>query len=88
MDELRGLEKTPGWVLAELPLRKNPIGFRWVFSVKYLSDGCIERYKGRLGAQGYTQTFVIDYCETFTPIAKMSSRRTLIFLASYFNWPL
>ena len=39
-------------------------------------------------AKGSTQTYGIDYQETFTPIAKMNSIRVLLSLAIQSNWPL
>lgn len=46
------------------------------------SDGLIERYKANLVAKGYTQTYEIDYLETFAPIAKMNSVRILVSLTA------
>lgn len=48
----------------------------------------MERYKARLVAKGYTQTFGIDYQETFAPVAKMNSIRVLISLAANQGWPI
>lgn len=48
----------------------------------------VERYKARLVAKGYTQTFDINYQETFAPVAKMNSIRVLISLATNYGWPL
>ena len=59
-----------------------------VFNIKYNSDGKIERYNGRLEAKGYTQTYGMDYKETFAPVAKMNTIRILIFLAVNLNWKL
>jgi len=39
--------------------------FRWVFTLKYRPDGSVDRYKVRFIAKGYTQTYVVDYFETF-----------------------
>ena len=56
--------------------------------MKYLSDGQIEQYKARLVAQGYRQTYGIDYGETFAPAAKMNTIRILMALAVQLEWSL
>ena len=52
--EIQALEKTGTWVITPLPVGKTPIGCKWVYRVKFNSDGSVERYKGRLVAKGYT----------------------------------
>ena len=51
---------------------KKAIRCKWVFSMKYKLDGTINRYKARLVAKGYTQTYGINYQETFALVAKMN----------------
>ena len=76
------------WELVDLPSGKKPVGYKWVFAVKFKVDGSLERYKARLVAKGYTQTYGADYQETFAPAAKMNTVRILLSLSVNFDWEL
>jgi hypothetical protein len=86
LEEMKALEKNKIWELVDLPRGKQPVGCKWVFAIKHTPEGKVERYKARLVAKGYTQTYGIDYEETFAPVAKMNSIRTLISCAANFDW--
>ena len=79
--ELESILKNQTWELIDLPSGAKPIGYKWIFNIKYLSDGSIEKYKARLIAKGFSQKQNVDYFDTLAPITRISSIHILIVLA-------
>ena len=86
--ELQALQANHTWDLVSLPPGKKPIGSKWVFKVKLKANGDLERCKARLVAKGFNQKHGIDYEETFSPVVKMNTVRSLIAVAASKHWPL
>lgn len=71
-----------------MPFMYKPIGCKWVYSIKFRSDGSLDIYKARLVALGNRQEYEVDYEETFSPIAKMSTVLLVLAIVAYQGWTL
>ncbi|PRQ60643.1 putative RNA-directed DNA polymerase [Rosa chinensis] len=87
-DELQALNDNNTWSIVQIPKGKKAVGCRWIYKTKFHSDGTVERHKARLMARGFTQTYGVDYKETFAHVAKMNTVRVLLSVAVNHAWPL
>jgi len=69
-----------------LPPGKKTVGCKWVLTVKRKPDGSLEDTgKARLVAKGYTQVEGMDYMETFAPVVKAVTLKTVFVIATSFD---
>ena len=61
---------------------------KWIYKIKHAADGSIDKYKAQFVARGFSQKEGIDYTETFAPVARYSTIRLIISLASTMGWKL
>ena len=70
MDEKMDVLVSRGtWELVSAPTNAACCGMSLVYTLKYNPDGSVDQYKVRLVVEGYTQTYDIDYFETFSSVA-------------------
>ncbi|KAJ9545524.1 hypothetical protein OSB04_025231 [Centaurea solstitialis] len=76
------------WELVPRPSDHNIIRCHWLFRHKFRADGTLERYKARLVVNGKTQQVGIDCEETFSPVVKPATIRTVLSLAMGRKWDI
>ena len=82
--EMTSMNRNKVWNLVEYKPGMKLVKSKWIFKRKIGIDGDFT-YKARLVAQGYSQQAGIDYNETFSPVVRFDSIRTVLSLASKFN---
>ncbi|GJT00676.1 ribonuclease H-like domain-containing protein [Tanacetum coccineum] len=88
LDEYNALITNGTWVLVPRPANVNVVRSMWLFKHKFNADGSLSRYKARLVANGRSQQQGIDCDETFSPVVKPATIRTVLSLAVSRDWPI
>lgn len=86
--ELAALEFNETWTIVGLPPGKRPIDCKWVYKLKFKAGGIVERAKAPLDAKGFIQHGVIDFHDTFSPVAKIVSIHCLLAVGAIKGWEL
>jgi hypothetical protein len=80
-EEIDSLVNNEACDLVQLPARKRALQNKWVYRLTK-EDGGKKRYKDRLFIKGFAQKKDIDFDKIFSPIAKMTSIRTILSLVA------
>lgn len=84
-EEMKSLREYHVWDVVDLPPGFKTITAKWVFKAKLDGQGHIHTYKARLVARGFSQRNNIDYDETFAPVVRHETVRTLLTVAALRN---
>jgi hypothetical protein len=82
------LLKNGTWSLVPSLPTMNIVGSKWVFRIKRKADGQVERYKARFMDKGFHQQPGIDFAETYSPVVKPITIRTILAIAVSAGWAI
>jgi hypothetical protein len=88
MEEYQCIMKNDVWDIVLRLEKKCMVTSKWIYKIKHTVDGSIEKYKARFVARGFSQKEVVNYEETFALVARYTSIRVVIFLASVMGWKI
>ena len=86
--EIGDLIKIGTFSLAEIPINRKAIDSRIVFKVKHRADGTFDKFKARLVAKGFMQRLGFDFFSTFSPMATLTTVRTVFAIAVRLGLPI
>ncbi|GJR82291.1 retrotransposon protein, putative, ty1-copia subclass [Tanacetum coccineum] len=84
-EEMQSMNDNKVWKLVVLPPNAKVVKSKWIYKKKTDMDGKVYIYKARLVAKGFTQTYGVDYEETFSLVADIRAIRILIAIAAYYD---
>ena len=87
-EEVESFEETHTWDLVPPDPSITPLGCRWVFKTKLRADGSLDRLKARLVAKGYEQEEGVDYVETYGPVVRTATVRSILHVATIHKWEI
>jgi hypothetical protein len=88
LEEYMSIIKNNVWDIVPRPKDKSMVSSKWIYKIKHVVDGSVEKFKEIFVAKGFTQKEGIDYEETFSLVARYTSIRIIISLASVLGWKL
>lgn len=87
-DEYDAFCETRTWDLVPRPVDTNIVNCMWLYKHKLDADGKPRKHRARLVANGKTQEEGVDYNETFSPVVKPATIRTVLEVSLAKQWPI
>ena len=86
IEEYQLIMKNDVWDVVPRSDGKLVVTSKWIYKIKHAADGSIEKYKARFVARGFSQKEGINYEETFEPVARYTSIRSVLSLNAVMKW--
>ncbi|GKF17290.1 putative retrotransposon ty1-copia subclass protein, partial [Tanacetum coccineum] len=86
--EMQSMKDNQVWILVELHPNGRTIRSKWLFKKKTDMDGNVHTFKARMVVKGYTQTYGVDYGETFSPVADIKAIRILLAIVAFYDYKI
>jgi hypothetical protein len=87
-EEYQSIIKNDVWEIVPRPKSKDVVSSKWLFKIKHVVYGSIEKYKAIFVTRGFSQKEGIKYEETFALVARYTSIITIIALVAKMKWKL
>jgi hypothetical protein len=85
-EEMDALRRNKTFDVVQRPKGRKITGCKWVYKIKRLADGTVERFKARGVAKGYSQVPGQDFDDIFAPVVRYESLRLLLALCAHYGW--
>ena len=88
IEEYQSIMKNDVWDVVPRPEGKSLVTSKWIYQIKHDAYDSIEKYKAIFVACGFSQKEGIDYEETFAPVARYTSIKSVLALATVMKWKI
>ena len=88
IEDYQSIMKNDVWYVVPRPERNSVVTSKWIYKIKHVGDGSIKKYKARFVARGCSQKEGIYYEETFSPVSRYTSIRSVLALAVVMKWKI
>ena len=88
VEEYDSIVRNNVWDVVPILKNKLVVSSRWLYKVKKVVDGSVEKHKASFVARGFSQVEGIDYDETFPPVARYSSIKSMFSLLARMGWKI
>nr|GEU44262.1 hypothetical protein [Tanacetum cinerariifolium] len=84
--EMQSMKDNQVWYLVDLPSNGRTIRCKWLFKKRTDMNGNVHTFKAPLVANGFTETYIVDYGETFSPVADITAIRILLAISAFYDY--